>query len=210
MQTTMAAVLSAGLLLSGATPTLALPPRPGRTAPQATTQTGQIRQLIDRAIDLLRGENADTKGALRLLRRALKMGDGRDPQWHAAFALLGLRLRAPAARIEKSALTALRRDPRNRLARFVLLRLTQQRLMHRLRSSRMVHSLGRTKDRPIKLIGLFGEEAAYLSLFGVKLDTCGRPVTNPTGTLAAYVCQNRQGKMVTYYFDRSVIRHQRR
>ncbi|MBU0515179.1 MAG: hypothetical protein KJ621_10455 [Proteobacteria bacterium] len=211
LQKTLAAALSAGLLISAtAPPALALPQGKRPPAPTATTQSERIRRLVNQALDKLRGEHADTKGALRLLRQALKLGGGQDPQWHAAFALLGLRLRAPATRIEKSCLRALRGDPQNRVARFVLLQLTRQRLMRRLRSGRVAHPMGLTKANPIKLIGLFAEEAAYLTLFRVKLDTCGRPMTNPTGTLAAYVCRNRQAKMVTYYFDRSAIKRRRR
>ncbi len=192
--------LGLGLSALAAAPAAALP-QPGRR-PGLTTVNRQttVGRLIAKALDKLQSPMGDQKEALRLLRRALKLGGAKDPNWHAAFALLGLRIKAPDSRVAASCLAALKLDPRNDLAKRVLFELTKRRIMAR---GRLDPTMGRDKDRPIRLNGLFAEEYAYLTLFGVR--SCGDPVFNPRKTLVAYVCRSHAGKVVTYYFDRNAL-----
>jgi hypothetical protein len=197
----VAAGLGAGMIIVAAIPpALALPERGRRPAPATMNRPTTVGNLIASAVEKLRSARGDHQEALRLLRRALQLGAAKNADWHAAFALLGLRIKAPDSRVAKSCLTALRLDPKNELAKGVLFELTKRRVMAR---GKLNPTRGQDKARPIKLTGLFAEDYAYLTLFGVK--SCGDPVFNPQKTLVAYVCRSRAGKIVTYYFDRTAI-----
>jgi hypothetical protein len=191
-----------GLILTAvaAGPSLALPQSGRRTAPAVAAPQTAVGRLISAAIEKLSSPRGDQKDALRLLRQALKLGGAKYAAWHAAFALLGIRIKAPDSRVAASCLAALKLDPNNDLAKRVLFELSRRQVMAR---GRLAPGLGRDKNRPIKLTGLFAEEYAYLTLLGVQ--SCGDPVFNPGKTLAAFVCRTRAGRVVTYYFDRTAL-----
>ncbi len=155
-----------------------------------------IEALVQDAKSRLR--QRDINGALGVLHSARAQGGDEVASWHAVYGITGFYAGIPAAEIKAHLRSALTIDPFNEDAREFLGRLTAQ---EDVAKGVVTSEMGRDEQRPI-VIRFASQAHEYLRLFGV------RPISHRPAkrrSVEVWTCQESQGRVVDYYFDRSGV-----
>ncbi len=155
-----------------------------------------VEALVQDAKSKLR--RRDINGALGVLHSAREQGGDQVASWHAAYGIAGFYAGIPATSIKAHLRSALTIDPFNVDARDFLGRLTAQ---EDVAKGAVTSEMGRDEDRPI-VIRFASQAHEYLRLFGAR-PLSHRPAKRRS--IEVWTCQESQGRVVSYYFDRSGV-----